>query len=251
MLAAASRLATIGFVPPEFKLKPLAHATASTQLSVGGPSSLSSYDYPDLYNRNLGPRAAALADMSASPLVRAFIARAAALPASDIAVDPPLWDELQRIQQWATGEKRASQIIGEGDPYRIALTNNLYAPVIDVITQAPTAAAAERLATGVEQGLSAYVSSIEAAAGTAPAHRVRVSQLAPITVDPPHKSGLASVAMLTFVGVFVLWCGLLLLITSVGRDLRTLGVRAKVQSGLDRSSSTRRSYKPTRATSQG
>jgi hypothetical protein len=242
-------LATIGLLPPSFKLKPLAHATASTQVAVSAPTSLSSFNYPDLYNRNLVPRSAALADMSASPLVRGYIARAAGLPASEIAVDPPLWDQLQRIQQWATGEKRANQIIAESDPYRITLNNDLYAPIINVVTQAPTADAATRLAMGAEQGLSAYVSSVEAAAGTAPGRRVRVSQLAPITVSPAHKSGLASVAMFTFVGVFVLWCGLLLLIASVRRDVRALGVGSKVRGAFDRSSDKRRWPGPTRATS--
>ncbi len=110
-------MATIGILPPTFKFKSLAHATASTQLAVGGPTSLSSHDHPDLYDRNLGPRAAAFADIIASPQVRGYIARAAGFPVSEIAVDPPLWDQLQRIQQWATGEKRANQIIVEGDPY--------------------------------------------------------------------------------------------------------------------------------------
>ena len=95
--------------------------------------------------------------MVASPEIRGYVARAAGIPASEIAVDTPLWTQLQRIQQWATGEKRANQIIGEGDPYRITLDNNFDAPVIDVVTQAPTANAAARLANGVVVALTTYV----------------------------------------------------------------------------------------------
>lgn len=235
LAVAASRVATIGIVPPSIKSKPIAHAIGSTQLVVGRTSSLA-YTRPDVYARNLGPRASSLADMAASPLVRTYIARAAGLPASQIAVDPPLWSELQRIQQWATGEKRASQIIAEKDPYRITLNTDPNAPIINVIAQAPTAAGSKRLAQGVVDGLSAYVSSIEAASGTPLARRIGVSQLAPVTVDPPHRTGLANIFLFTFVAVFVLWRGLVLLVATLAGDVRTIAKRPKVRDSQDRSS---------------
>ena len=235
IVAAASRFAAIGLLPPSIKVKALAHSTASTQLVVGGKSSLT-HAYPDLYDRNLVPRAAILADMIASPQVRGYVARAAHVPASEIAVDAPVWIQLQRIQQWATGEKRATEIVDEKDPYRITLNDSLYAPVIGVVTQAPTASAAARLARGVADGLSAYVSHIGMAAGTPGAGRYDAIPVAPITVDPSRPAGLVNVAAFTFAAVFVLWCGLVLVVSSVARDFRAAATTSKVRGSFGRSS---------------
>lgn len=234
-IAAASRFAAIGLLPPSVKLRPLGHATASTQLIVGANSSLT-HTYHDLYEGYLNSRVATLADMVASPKVRGYIARAAALPASQIAVDAPIWTQLQRIQQWATGEKRANEIVAERDPYRITLTIGESAPIIDVVAQAPTPTIAARLAHGVVDGLRAYVSDIATVARIPPAGRYDIAQLAPVTTAPVDTAGLANVGAFTFLAVFAVWCGLVLLVAGVARDVRAAAIRAEVHSGLGRSS---------------
>jgi hypothetical protein len=234
-IATTTPVVAIGVLPPSINLKQLAHATASTQLVVGANSSFG-HPYPDLYDRNLAPRAAALADMIASPRVRSYVGRAAAVPASEIAVDTPLWTQLQRIQQWATGEKRANEIIAEKDPYRITLTNDPYAPVVDVIAQAPSTQAAARLAHGVVEGLRTYVSDLATTVGTPLAGRYVVGQLAPVTVDPASTTGLANVGAFTFLAVFVLWCGLVLFASGLARDICAAATSSQVHGGLSRSS---------------
>ena len=238
-LAAASRFAAIGLLPPSIKLNALAHSTASTELFVGRNSALR-HTFPDLFVTNLSARAAALADMIASPQLSDDIAQAAAVPASEIAVDAPLWTTLQRAQQWATGEKRANQIIAEKKQYLITLNNDPnQAPLIDVVTQAPTAKAAARLAYGVADGLRIYVSGLQKAAGTPLAGRYDVGQLAPVRVAPASTAQLANVGIFTFLAVFALWCGLLLTVSSLATDLRAARVSSKVRSALDRSSDSR------------
>jgi hypothetical protein len=245
--AAASHFVAIGLLPPSIKLKPLARSTASTELLVGWHSSLR-YTFPDLYLTDLSPRTAALADMMASPEVRGYVARAAAVPSSELAVNAPLWTNLQRIQQWDTGEKRANQIVTERDPYGVTLNNDPFAPVIDVVTQAPTAKAAARLAHGVAEGLRTYVSDIQTAAGTPWAGRYDVSQLVPVTVVPESMPLLANLGAFTFMAVFVLWCGLVLAVSSLARDLRAARGSSKVRAALDRSSGIPAGWsEPTRA----
>ena len=251
-VTAASRLATIGLLPPSVKLKQLAHSTASTQVVVGGSSSLT-FNYRDSFLSNMTPRAGALADMMASPQLRGYVARAAGVLPSEIGVDPPLWTDLQENQQWATGEKRGTQIVAEKDPYRITLDLDAYAPIIDVVTQAPTVEGAARLAHGVAQGLGNYVSDLATAAGTPLSARYDVTQLAPVSVDPGSKSSLVNVGVFTFLAVFVLWCGLLLVVSRLLGDLRAVRLSSKVHGARDRSSGSRAGWPdpPGESTSAG
>ena len=137
------------------------------------------HSIPDNYDNTLTPRAYALADMVASPGVAKYVARAARLPASKIGIMGPAWMDLQRVQAWATGPKRGSQIIIENDPYHITLdvpaALGTVTPVIDVNTQAPSTATAARLATAVGGALSAYVIHLQTASGVPKPDRYDVS----------------------------------------------------------------------------
>jgi hypothetical protein len=250
--AAASQFATIGLLPPSVKFESIAHSIANTQLVVGQSSSLSLGQgpaAPDPFERAFPTRAIALADMVASPEISGYIARAASLPASQIAVDAPLWTQLPRDQQWATGEKRASQIVVEKDPYRITLNNAAAGPVIDVTAQAPTSGAAVRLAQAVSVGLNTYLSSLQNATRTPAYARYDVSQSIPVTVTPARTSGLANVAIFTFIAIFVLWCGVLLAVSGVVRDVRFAKHRLKVPGPTERSSPSHDgSWEPGRVT---
>lgn len=240
--AAGTRFVAIGVVPPSLKLKTLARATGSTQLVVG-QSNAFIHGLPDLYGRRLSTRAYALADMVASPEVAKYVARAANLPASKIGILGPVWMGLWRAQQWASGPKRASQIIIENDPYQITVNVEAivppYPPVIDVETQAPTTATAARLATAVQLGLSTYVRHLQAT-GVPKRTRYDIRQLVPVSVAPARTSQLANVGVFTLVAVFVLWCGVIVAVSSLSRDLRAASAISKVRGSFHRSSNNER-----------
>jgi hypothetical protein len=237
-LAAASHF----YAFPSLKHKDLARSSASTEVVLGVNSALI-HTVPDPYDGNLAPRADDLADMIGSPELRAYIAGAAQVPFAEIAVDAPVWSNLLRIQQWNTGQKRASQIVGEDALYRITLENDAhsppYAPVIDVSTQAPTTAGAVRLARAVGEGLGAYVSDIQKQSHTPRSAEYDVRQILPVAAVPASKSQLANVAFFTFVAVFMLWCALIFAVSAFFRDLRWARIRSKVQGTFDRSSHSR------------
>jgi hypothetical protein len=234
-MAAATRFAAIGILPPSFELKPFAHATATAQVVVANTPTFRQAP-PGAYST----RAYALADMVASPEVAKYVARAAGLPASKIGILGPLWTDLWRSQQWANGPKRASQIIIENRPYHITINEESssppWTPVIDVVTQAPSTAIAARLATAVAAGLSAYLRDLQAATGVPKPGRYEVSQIVPVSVAPARKSQLVNVGAFTFFAVFLLWCGLVVAVSSLMRDLRASAARSKVRGGFDRSS---------------
>jgi hypothetical protein len=239
-VAAATRFVGIGIVPPSITIKPFAHATASTQLVVGEQAAAWATT-PDLYTEQYPTRAYALANMVATPELEDYVARAAGLPVSKIGILPPLWSELSRLQQWATGPSRASQIIIEHDPYQISLgvqsNSPPWVPVINVQTQAHTTATAARLATAVGTALAAYLRRLQVTSGVPIADRYGISRL-PVTVTPAKTSGLVTVAVFTFVAVFVLWCAALLALLSIVRDLRRTARFPKVRNGASRSSYT-------------
>ena len=98
----------------------------------------------------------------------------------------PLWIELWRSQQWASGPQRDRQIVIEKDPYQITINQETTLPaegpgpgpgppVIDVLTQAPSTEAAARLASAVPAALSAYIQHMQATAGVPERDRYRQS----------------------------------------------------------------------------
>ena len=90
------------------------------------------------------------------------------------------------MQQWATGPKRASQIVVENAPYHITVDGGT-GPVINVNTQAPTTEAAARLAFATGVGLNAYVQHLQTSTGVPKAARYAISQLAPVSTTPPPR----------------------------------------------------------------
>lgn len=237
-VATLSLFASIRLFPPSIHAKAFGHSIASTEVSIGLRPSLRS-DYPESYVMNYAPRAQALADMVASPQILGDIGRAAHVSSSKIALDAPLWTNLQRAQVWDTGPKRARQIVSERDPYRITLSNDPNgAPIIDVTAQAPTAPVAVRLAAGVAKGLSKYVSITQAAAGTPVGDRYLVSQVAPVTVAGPSRGLLVNAGAFVFLGVFVLWAALVLYVTELVSEVQA-AASPKVRGGLERFLSNR------------
>ena len=119
MVATATRFVSIGMLPPSIKMKPFAHAQASTQVVLHESTS---YGYVNTEPYSLlSTRTYTLADIVDSPEVTDYIARAARLPVSKIAILGPQWVELTRDQQFPSGGQRERQITIEHDPYQITL----------------------------------------------------------------------------------------------------------------------------------
>ena len=240
-IAAATRFAAIGVLPPSIKMKPFAHVDASSAVVVGTAWRLGASGR-DVYGPELSPRSYALADMINSPEITNDVARAAGLPASKIGILGPLWSDQMRTQQWPNGPKRSSQIVIEKDPYQITINQEATTPdgepALGVYTQAPSREIAARLASAVPVGLSQYLEHLEATAGVPKRYRYGVSQLGAISVVPARRSQLANVGLFTFLAVFVVWCGAMIGVSSLRRDLRAAAGDSEVGGGSSRCSDT-------------
>jgi hypothetical protein len=231
-VAAATRFASVGVLPPSIKIKAFAHASASTKVVLGETSSFGYSNTSREPYGALSTRTYALADMVDSPELTEYVARAAGLPASQIGILGPRWVELQREQQFPSGPQRDRQITIEKDPYQVTIDQETTQagegpgpgsgpPVIDVETQAPSTELAARLARAVPAALAAYVEQTQATAGVPERDRYNVVQLVPVSIAPARKSQLADVGAFTFFAILVLWCGAQVAVASLMRDLRT------------------------------
>lgn len=238
-VSAMCSIASISLSPPSITLKPLAFSTATTQLLVNQPSTITNGKFiPNFWRFYV--RAEALASVMTSPELKTAMARASSIPASEIAVDGPIATNLQRTQQEPTGPKRANQIIVQDALYRVTVDMDPVGPVIGVTAQAPTQSKAAALANAAGTALAAYVSAIQRAAHAPSGGRYEVSSVGPATATPPSKRGPIEIACLVFLIVFVLWWGFALACSKFVREIRELGsAQSKVRGDADRSSNGR------------
>lgn len=238
-LAGLLTIASVRVLPPSVQLRQLGHATATTQLLIAQRTPLSDTRGDPVADKEFA-QAAELADMTASPEVRGYIASAAGIPVSKIAIDPPLWANLPRIEQWDTGEKRSYQLVYEGDPYRLTFDLDTSAPLIDVTAQGPTTAATESLAQGAANGISSYLSHAEAAAGGSQGVRYEIRQVSPVTASSPSRFATMGIGLFIFFVVLAIWVGLVLFGAGCAADLRAaIGSSSEVRLGIGRSSDSR------------
>jgi len=216
----ASDFGTFRFLPPSFQAHSPSYATANMSILVGmpaiSPEPRSPHSTSGLYELAL-----TLGDISGSPALLKSTASIAGIRPSQLAIDEPLWSNLQRTQEWDTGPKRGIQIMAEGDPYRITLTDDPQSPIIYATTQGPTVAGAERVTTAFTRALSRFVTSTQNAAHTPTADRYRVRELTPIATQPGKASELYSFEVFVFLSVLVVWWGVVFALCRIVDELRS------------------------------
>lgn len=192
------------------KLKPrsLVHSSGHTQVIVDSQSSVLGNVSQSF--EPLSARAAAYANFMASPVVLNLIGQQIGMSGEQIYAAGPVTANEPRVEQEPTALKRNVEITGETVPYRLNFENQQNMPTIGINSQAPTLKGAVALANAAAVGLQRYVAGVEAAAKVPPDARVVIRQLGPASgaVDDPGIS--KSLAVMMFLAVFLLWCGLVL-----------------------------------------
>lgn len=221
-LAAATTLVSVSLMPPSVHHKSIAYSIATSQLYVSAPASPK---VAPALTYLFGPWAEVLADEMTGPEVKGLIARTAGIRSDQLAIDGPVSPNLQRTQQEPTGEKRSSQLVIEGAPYRIELNTDPDLAAIGISGEAPTPAAAIKLVDATEVALRSYLTHTEDTAGTPPKARLEVNHLAPVVLS--GGAGGHTMTALVFVIVFVLWTGLVALVDKLRRELKTIAIAQK------------------------
>jgi hypothetical protein len=215
-LAALTSVVSLSLFPPSIHKKPLAFSTARVQMLVDTSASSFLDTQADIWVLN--ERTPIIGLMLSSPAALDYIGHAAGIPGNKIAAEAPLANNLQRSQVEPTADKRAIQIVGERDLYRLEFDQSSTLPIIGVRAQAPTARAAATLANAVPRGFDAYLHDLS---HTPPSsHEVGVRALTTAVGSPVSSRADLEVGMFVFVVVFVFWCGLVLIASSLLDALR-------------------------------
>jgi hypothetical protein len=212
---------TVSLFPPSATSRTNVFATASTQILIDTPNSA----FADISDEllPLETRASVFARFLASPVAVGMIAEEAGVPANSIEAQGPYDLNLPVIQQEPTAEKRSTQIIGEGDLYRLRFDNNPVLPIVAVFSQAPTKEEAINLANAVPKALNRYVTELQEQQHTPASKRVVVRKLGEATGGVVNEGANIQIAGLVFFVVFGFVILLLVPGQTVARGWRKAG----------------------------
>jgi capsular polysaccharide biosynthesis protein len=203
------------------KSRRLQYSSANTQVLVDSPSSflgnLSQSFEP------LDTRAAVYANFMASPAVLNVIGEKAGLSGEQIYAAGPVIANQPRVVKEPTALKRNVQIVGETNPYRLNFESQPNLPTINIYAQAPTTPQAVALANAAAAGLKLYVTHLETVDNTPRASRVTIRQLGSANGSVVDGGISKSLMAIVFVGVFALWCVLILVASRFRETWRASG----------------------------
>ena len=208
LLLAIGVALAIGAALLALKPKTLHHSTATTQVLVDAPSSALADIQQSVVP--LQTLATTLANFAPSPAVLNLIGQYAGLQGNQLYAEGPLVQNVPRTIQEPTALQRNVQIAGETTPYRLEFNADPNLPEIGIYAQAPTTAQAVKLANAAVAGLTEYVNSLATTAKVRDSRRVVIRQLGQATGSVDSPSASKTLAVLAFIGVFVLWCVLIL-----------------------------------------
>jgi hypothetical protein len=210
-LVAFFSIATISLVPPKIEARHMQIGAASAHLLVDAPTSLIvDQEALDVQLSTYTKRAELLGNLIPTPPVQAHISRLMGVPADQIMAITRLTEGVQVAMREPDSEQRASQLLGAGRPYRLDIQAAPDHAVINIYAQAPSAAAAKRLANATITGLREYMTARADAGRADPLARMRLVQLGDARGGVVNGQTRPEIAVLTFLITFGLSLALLL-----------------------------------------
>lgn len=185
---------------------------ATVQILVDSPSS-------ELASLTQNPtplisRAAVFAQVMTSQAVVADIAAAAGVTANQVTAQGPYSGSAEALDVITPAEARSNQLVAEKAPYRLSFLAQQNEPVITATVQAPTAAAAAKVANAVYTGVQNYVKAIQHEGRTPDEDKVTLRQLG--TAQTATVNGGSKMTMIAAAFLGVLIVGLLLILGFAG-----------------------------------
>jgi hypothetical protein len=222
---------------PSMQKRGLQLGAASSQILVDSPASTLVEGVDANQLTTLSTRARVYAQYLASLQARDAIAKASGIPARAIKTSGPFSSDIARNNyQNQSSESRANDVLKEGAGYRLIFDAQEGVPIITVSAQAPTAAAAIKLAQASFVAVTQYVDKLQREAEAVPEkplpkgvtpqistdNGVRVRQLG----DPEGGiigSGNGKILMVfVFLAVMLFGCALIAILPGMARHWRLL-----------------------------
>ena len=208
LLCAGYNGGMLGGFPPQPQQSRLQVANALVHVLIDEPSrSIVERKALRQHYDGLTKRAELLGRVMVSPPVLDRIARVSRLPRDQLAGTGRTTAFVPITLTDPDSERRASEFHDAEFPYRIEVQSRPVTPIIDVYTQAPTTAEAERLADAALVGLKQHLDERSDAAGVPRSEQSVMRQLGDARGGVVNGGTAPTIAVLTFITVFPLTAG--------------------------------------------
>jgi capsular polysaccharide biosynthesis protein len=177
----------------------------------------------------LATRASVFAQVMASSVVLDSIAHATGIPASEITAQGPFSGSGLALNVVTPSEARGVQLSAQGVPYRLTFVAQTTLPIITISAQAPTPAAAARLANAVSVGTNQFVQSLQQQTQTKGSKRVTIRELGPAQASTVNSS--SALVMMAAATVAILVLGLVAILLLEARARRARRIRIEQEFG--------------------
>jgi hypothetical protein len=229
-IVAVASVYKVGIVPPRLHARSLAIAGASTHILVDTPySKITDLRAGEGDFQALTTRADLLGNVMTTAPVLAYIGRRAGINPALIQASAPITADVPRVVVEPGSEQRVSALVASSDHYRIHVGANPSIPVLDVYTQAPSTAAAVRLANAAVDGLRDYLADLSGQQKIAPRDQVRLQQFGGAAGGVINHGVAIEIVALTFFTVFGISCAAVIFVGRVRRGWTLSGVTAPSQ----------------------
>jgi hypothetical protein len=216
LFAAFWSVQRITLFPLGIESRSLETASATTRVMVDSPRSMVldlSVQVADI--EALSNRALLVGNLLGSLPVKQAISRRVGVPVDRLEISAPITREWPRAITQAGTERSTSDIVRSPDQYRINVRSNPTVPIIEISAQAPTAAAAEKLADGAVLGAEDYLRGLAARQGLEAGDQIRLEQLGRAEGGVINDGVGYKVALLSFLLAFGACCAGVMLLARV------------------------------------
>ena len=218
LFAAFWSVEKVSLFPPGVESRNLETASASTRVLVDMPKSLAldlSVQVIDI--ESLTNRALLVGNLIGSTPVRQAISERVGVPPDRLEISAPITRDWPRAMQQAGTKRSTSDILRSPEQYRINVRANPTVPVLEITTQAPTVAAAERLADGAVLGTRDYLRELAVDQNISDGKQVMLEQLGGAKGGVINEGVSVKVAVLSFLLAFGASCAGVLALARIRR----------------------------------
>jgi hypothetical protein len=220
LVVAVWSVANVSLSPPGLTPRALEMATGTTHVVVDTPRSSVLDLRQNTYDlQALTERAVLLGNVIANGAVREAIAVRAHVPVAALQVAAPLTPQQPTAQAGAYNNS-VSAIVKSTDQYRLSIQANATVPVLDIYSQAPTAASAAVLANAAVDSLREYLAGLAATQHIPPQDQIRLLQLGRARGQVINGGIEWQVAFLAFVLTFSVACATVIFFSRISRGWR-------------------------------
>jgi hypothetical protein len=213
-----SNPSSLGFIPQPDRVR----KNKPTQITPSDP----------LVTRALITRAQALARVASSDQILDGVSKRTKIPREQLTASAPRDPQQASAGAQTTVEQRADELVQEGAPYRILMTDSQVSPTVSIFVQAPNAALAQRVAQATVASLRSYVRLVGRSAGTTARNKiegnVRVVQLGRIDGGTVAQTPNRAIAIVAALLTFIVLCVLIALTSRTLRRVRTANAMSQM-----------------------